>query len=452
MINPLLPILLVIALAVGLWVAVRASHSLEWGLLLLVFFMPFERIPSFDAFGVNFKINHFLGGLLMVLWLLAVMFGKRKIIKNGLIVPLLLLWSAFLVSFLQAEAASRAAVVLVVTAFTILLGLLVPQLFYRREQVRPVMVVIGVTTLITLIFGLYQFFGDLVGLSRHLTGLDPGYVKAVFGFPRIQAFSHEPLYLGDYLLVPVSLAIALLAVPQRWFSRSWLFVFLGLNGVVFALTLSRGAFVGLFGSLFVILILLGKRLLNPKILGLIGAGVVLAGLAVAGILATISPESQARFFNHLTVQDFSQGESTIGRIDSWYQALDLWQRAPIWGIGPGNFGPASLGYPSLRPDRGWPIVNNEYFELLAETGVVGLAVFLGLCVLLFWRSWLAYQASRDDPELRAVLVGLTAAFLGILFQYNFFSTLYINQVWLSIGLLMAVQGIILLPKPTPVRA
>ncbi len=446
MINPLLPVVLSLVAAVGLWIAVRASQRLEWGLLVLIFFMPFERIPSIDALGVNFKINHFLGGLLVVLWLLSVAFGHRKLIANGMVVPLGLMFGAFVTSLLQAEFATRAGVVLIVTAFTIVLGLLIPQLLYKREQIRSVLLILGITTAVTLAFGLYQFLGDMIGLPIQLTGLDPGYIKDVFGFPRIQAFSHEPLYLGDFLLVPISLALALLAVPQRWFSRTTLLVFLGMSGIVFALTLSRGAFVGLFGSLVVLVVLLGKRFINPKTFVVIGSGVVVAALAVALILSAISPESQSRFVSHLTVQDFGKGESTVGRLQTWYQAVDLWQRSPLFGIGPGNFGPASLDYPAFKPERGWPIVNNEYFELLAEVGIVGLLAFLGVCGVLFWRSWQAYLIARDDPEMRAVLVGLTAAAVGILLQYNFFSTLYINQVWVSLGLLMAIQGIILRPK------
>lgn len=444
--SPILPIVLAIGLAIGLWVVFRAARSLEWGLLALVFFMPFERIPSFEAFGFNFKINHFLGGILMVLWLLAIAFDRRRLEVNGLVAPLGLMFAAFLASATQAQFLSRAVIVLIVTTFTVALGLLIPQLLRKRDQVRPLLVVLGVTTLITLFFGLFQFAGDLVGLSTHITGLDPGYTKAVFGFPRIQAFSHEPLYLGDFLLVPISLTLALLAVRQRWFSRPVLFGFLGLTAIVFALTLARGAFVGLFAALVVLLLLLGKRFLTPRTLGLIGGGVLFATLAVTLILGVISPQSQQRFIRHLTVQDFGKSESTAGRLESWYQAIDLWKGAPILGIGPGNFGPAILGYPAQRPPRGWPIVNNEYFELLAETGAVGLALFLLFCAALLWRSWRAYQLARDDPEMRAVVVGLTAAVVGILVQYNFFSTLYINQVWLSFGLLMAVQGIVLYQK------
>lgn len=438
-----LPLLAALGLGVALWVLVRSSQRLDWGLLALIFFMPFERIPSLDVLGVTLKINHLFGASLMALWLLGVLFARRPIMPNPLAPLFGLLSASFLVSFLSAEHGSRAGVVFLVTLFTFGLGLLVPQLLTRREQLRPVLQILGVTTLLTLVFGLYQFAGDMVGLPISLTGLDPGYIKDVFGFPRIQAFAQEPLYLGNFLLLPISVTMALIAMPQQWFSRPVLFGFLGLSGLVFALTLSRGAFVGLVGALVVLFMLLAKRVVTPRTIGLVGGGVAVAVLATAVILAVISPDSQRRFLDHLTVQDFGRGESTVGRLQTWFQAVELWQISPLIGVGPGNFGPAVLDYPNDRPPRGWPIVNNEYFELLAETGLVGLGLFLVFVFVLLGRSWRAYLATKDDPELRAVVVGLSAAIVGILFQYNFFSTLYINPVWISFGLLMAAQTIAL---------
>ena len=53
--------------------------------------------------------------------------------------------------------------------------------------------------LVAAVFGLYQFFGDMVGLPISATLLKFGYDKTTFGFARIQAFSQEPLYFSNYL-------------------------------------------------------------------------------------------------------------------------------------------------------------------------------------------------------------------------------------------------------------
>jgi hypothetical protein len=44
------------------------------------------------------------------------------------------------------------------------------------------------------------------------------------------------------------------------------------------------------------------------------------------------------------------------------------------------------------------------------------------------------------------LIGLTAAMVGILVQYNFFSTLYIIHIWIAVGLLAGTQQLALKQK------
>jgi hypothetical protein len=45
--------------------------------------------------------------------------------------------------------------------------------------------------------------------------------------------------------------------------------------------------------------------------------------------------------------------------------------------------------------------------------------------------------------LKTALIGLFVAFIGILSQYNFFSTLYIMYIWVAMGILVATQNLII---------
>lgn len=78
------------------------------------------------------------------------------------------------------------------------------------------------------------------------------------------------------------------------------------------------------------------------------------------------------------------------------------------------------------------IVNNETLELLSETGVIGLAAFLLFLIVLF-RENTDHHADDAEPIRTACI----AALLGMLAQYQTFSTLYIMHVWFTIGLLLA---------------
>jgi len=64
-------------------------------------------------------------------------------------------------------------------------------------------------------------------------------------------------------------------------------------------------------------------------------------------------------------------------------------------------------------------------------------------IFLFFRTFIALKYARD-VFLRSVLIGLFAALVGVLIQYNFMSTLYIIHIWVLIGLLVGVQNIILM--------
>lgn len=415
----------------------------EVGLSGLVFFLPFERIPSLEIAGLTLKINHLVGGLLLLVWLLALFIHHRHIKKNPLILPTFLLAMSLAASLFGAGHHGRAVFVLLATLFAIGLFLLIPQLLTKTGQLKPLILLVGLTTLMAVMFGLYQFAGDLLGLPPAWTGLDPGYTKAVFGFPRIQAFSQEPLYFANFLLLPLSLALALLTLPRPPWPRSVIGGFVAVTGLAFLLTLSRGAFVGLAASLVVLSLLLGRHLLRWQtlLIGLAAVGIIGGGTVAA--LKFSHPEAVNRFIDHVSITDFGRGDSTVGRLSSWSEAIELWDTSPYFGVGYGNFGPATLGYPADAPARGWPIVNNQYLELLAETGLFGLSAFGFLSLILLLRSLSALAVQSRGSVLSAVLVGLTAAMVGILAQYNFFSTLYIIPIWVTFGLLAAVQSLAL---------
>jgi O-antigen ligase len=84
-------------------------------------------------------------------------------------------------------------------------------------------------------------------------------------------------------------------------------------------------------------------------------------------------------------------------------------------------------------------------ELLAENGAVGLIAFAILCLAIFFRAAVAYFRSQDKL-LKALILGLSLALVGILVQYATFSTLYIFHIWFLIGLLAAICNVILNQK------
>ncbi len=434
-------------LLIGLVLAYFIFREPQIGWLLIVFFLPFERVPTIDMGGINIKINTILGLITLLAWILALMANsnKYKVQPNALAIPLTLFAGAMILSLTQAVNFNRALVVLIFIIFTMFLAVLAVNMVKSKEDLQKTMVVIFFSAFIAGAFGLFQFGGDIVGLPRSITLLKEGYTKAIFGFPRIQAFSMEPLYYANYLLIPICVGIALIFNRAEPIKRWWLIGLVMLLLINFILTVSRGGYLGLVGSLAILTIFMFRKIFTWRTILI---GVLTVGIVGYGVLFALSKgdyHATNQFISHVTLADFSQGESIQGRLATFKRAMVAYNQSPILGIGIGNYGPWAKYYPSAPPKGGWDIVNNQFLELLAETGLVGTIAFGFLILILILRTFSALKYAKD-LFLRSVLIGLLAALLGILIQYNFMSTLYIIHVWVAIGLLIAAQSIILKTK------
>ncbi|MBI3298977.1 MAG: O-antigen ligase family protein [Elusimicrobia bacterium] len=157
-----------------------------------------------------------------------------------------------------------------------------------------------------------------------------------------------------------------------------------------------------------------------------------AGLiAAAGLAAILSLDGRKRLAAFATVAGamalavwyFRARQWTHGMI--WRDTLSLWTAHPFLGCGLGRFHIEFPSYASPDLRALWPeskvIVNfahNEYLQVLAETGVLGLALLAG--VMGGWLGMLRDFVERKELEHRALIGGLLLA-AGALFAQNAFS-------------------------------
>jgi O-antigen ligase len=416
----------------------------EFGLALVGFFLPFERFPSIDLGGLNVKINY----ILILIVLLVYIFvkgvrGELKIPRDPIRFFVFLFLALYTISFAGALNQSRAiqvwlsVVLMVLATFTVTL--------IAQDEKAIKMTVKGILwggATVGLI-GLYQFMGDMAGLPNSVTLLKAGYDKGTFGFARVQAVSEEPLYFANYIFIPalISLILLLRDKVSEVFSRFSATLLIIILLTDFVLALSRGAILAA-GIVFVlILIFQAKKIFRAKVLftAFMISALVLTGAYLA--LVKSEPRAISEFVDQLTVKK-KDTESVVLRLTTSSQAMDMFKDKPIFGVGPGNFGPASQGNPTTKPEViGWRVVNNVYLEVLAESGVVGFGAFMLMILVIFIRSILAYVKAKDD-FLKALVLGLTLAFMAILIQYATFSPIYVFHFWFLIGLVSAVSNVI----------
>lgn len=441
---------LVAALSLGVAVLIPSLRNPFLAVLILIASLPFERVPSVDIAGVTLRFNQLAAVILIVVAGLSILADRRQIKAYPASLPLLGFLLLNLWTFQSALNPGRALSVFLFVLLMAVTSIAIPQVLTEKGQVRQLaMIVILVAGFVSL-FAFWQFFGDMIGLPESLTFIKEGYGREVFGFPRVHAFSNEPLYFANFLFLPIGVILGLIFTRQHPLPRPWILATLGATLIVFLLALSRGAFIAAIPFAIIIAILFLRRFLSVTNIAAILLGIALIGGAVWGILGLVSPDARDRFIGHATLQDVlaeRSGESGFGRLKAFEKAIQWWETAPLTGIGLGNYGPAVAQDPLIVPEHGWDIVNNQYLELLAETGIIGLALMLLFWGLVLVRSFVAFYKTNNQL-IKAVLGGLTAAFIAILVQYNFVSTLYIMHIWVLIGLLVALQNVALARSKT----
>ncbi len=146
-------------------------------------------------------------------------------------------------------------------------------------------------------------------------------------------------------------------------------------------------------------------------------------------------------------------QSVSFRAYTWLSSFEMTKDSPILGTGPGSF---KLVYPAYRRPQIFYLENahnnetqhaeNEYLEQAATGGIVGLALFLWLCVFLFacifinLKRPLPQKPSPEQIDTKIFLLGYGAALAGLLVHAG----VDISVHFASSGLLLAVFiGVIL---------
>ncbi len=418
----------------------------ERGLWLLAVGLPYERLGTLPLPGFTLKFGHVVAAFIVIsLAARAAITRTVRFATDPLRIPLLLLLFASVLSLVNAPDVVRGAALIGQLLVGYLIYFCVVNLLSRRNA-WPTLAALWIGAAVVTVFGVYQFVGDYLGLPPDLTGLVASYSgAAAFGFARITGPSLEPLYFANYLLLPILTAAAFL-LGTRGKGRVRLGAFLALAGTVFVLTLARGAFLGLAAGLLVLGLRYWRELFRPKVIVAGLSVVIVAGAAVVWLLLQSAHGNESpldAFTRQLEVTGSdTSSQQRIGTVEA---AADLVRDYPLTGVGVGNFGHYYQDPASTVSDNQVPqTVHNQPFETLVETGVIGLAALALVGFVLLRRTIEAWRKVRG-AFLTAALVGTAAAVLAIFVQAQTFSAIYLMHVWFAIGMLVAVQNLILTP-------
>lgn len=431
---------------------ISAKNDIDLLLLgLLVFVLPFERLPSKDVFGITVRASLIIGGLLIVrvIYLLVTKKLKPRWSWLNMVIALFVAWVFLIIP--ESINLKRGLQIAVFDAYTISIGVAF-SLVFKKEYLQKLIALLVCSALLVSVFAVYQFFGDVIGLPSYLTGIQERYNSSLFGFPRVQAASLEPLYFGSYLLLPIFTVFALyVSGNNQLISRRFQIGLIILFSTIVFMTVARGAIFGLLlGFVVLAAIALIKKMASFKrVVMLLGMIIISFGLSYlminyasklpVDISKTFGKKGGAAFTQQLTSTGLEGpgDERAIARAKA-LKILNENKSAYILGIGPGQYGPYVA---NNQPEfYGWPIVNNLTLELLVETGIVGLGLIIVFFAGLVYRGWLSISDSRQVELVSVATLGLMAYFASQALQLQTFSSLYIMHIWVAAGLLLALVG------------
>jgi putative inorganic carbon (HCO3(-)) transporter len=258
---------------------------------------------------------------------------------------------------------------------------------------------------------------------------------------RPYGFLSHPNMLAAYLtfLLPALLGLVLVGRrrlrPAVW--STMLVLLLGGLGAL-ALTLSRGGWIACAASFACVFSVgLRRRLMTSAQL----AGVAAMAVAVLLAAAAVYPALYLR----LTDSDERATESRVLMVQ---QALLISQENPLFGVGLGGYNavaqyriPAAFATvtPEYQKEILKGIVHHKYLLVLAETGAIGLCLFL----YVFYRALRSFfEVRRWVDDVHHVLgLGLASALVAQLVFYHFdhfYIDLRIGLLWFTFGLLSAL--------------
>jgi probable O-glycosylation ligase (exosortase A-associated) len=287
----------------------------------------------------------------------------------------------------------------------------------------------------------------VIVLSLGLYGVKGGiFTTSHGGVHRVQGPANSFIGGNNEIALALIMTIPLMRYLQLQAKNFWMHqsvtVAMLLTGIAAIGSQSRGALVGM--TVMGIFLWLKSR--NKFF-------TMLAILVVVGALAAIMP--QAWYDRMATIETYEEDRSAAGRINAWWMAYNI-ASSRITGGGFETFVPWVNEIYAPDPSMGAD-AHSIYFEILAEHGFIGFAMFM----LLAWFTWNTgnhirrLARRRSETKWAADLAGMvqvsmigyaaSGAFLGLAY-FDLYYTLIAIMVLCKLICLKELAGLDVVPE------
>ncbi|MDA8432120.1 MAG: O-antigen ligase family protein [Nitrospiraceae bacterium] len=204
-------------------------------------------------------------------------------------------------------------------------------------------------------------------------------------------------------------------------------------GIMFLLLLS-GSLLSMSRTYFVSLCITLPLIFFKKNVRTAAAGTAAMAVIIAASIVSLPPVKT----RVASILDLRKNPSNVERLYLWRVARDMIETSPVAGIGYRHWGDRISQYTGKYAsewkfsDASFHHAHNVYLHVAAETGLVGLALFLAFWVSLLVLLLRASASAEDGSFTRALTSGSAFAivnlFIGGLFENNFWTLLIVMLI------------------------
>ncbi|MES1245323.1 MAG: putative O-glycosylation ligase, exosortase A system-associated [Acidobacteriota bacterium] len=293
----------------------------------------------------------------------------------------------------------------------ILIAVLTTGLVRDRERFRTLVIVIA-------------FSLGFLGAKRGLVGLLHGgaqYNDGPGGFMK----DNNSFALMLNMALPLLVGIAV-TDPRRWVRIT--------AGAMAALTVPTILFTFSRGGLLTLGLVGGLLVWRSRHRWLLAGAMA---LALTGFAALLSGAMTEKYLQRAgTIGEYQQDASALGRINAWKTSWYVFLDYPVLGVGPNNLAAVFERY-SPEPGR-FHVAHNAYFQLLAESGLPALLLFLGAIGAALWRLQ-RLRGRTEAPWIETQARMLQISILGYLVGSLFLNMAYNEVIYHLVGLTVCLE-------------
>lgn len=287
--------------------------------------------------------------------------GRMAIPRVGIEVPALAFLGWALVSAVATGAQPSVIATWIRYASYVVLVYAVAAVATDPLRRRVMLWILAITGSITVGHGFWQYLNPTTYIG--MQGLDTSVATRVF------ATFDNPNFYAEFLVIVFAVTLALV-FAERGVLRYLAAFLLVAQAMALLLTYTRGSWLALVLGLAIGVLMIDGRLIWPFALG--GAALI---PFVPGVLARV-------------LSIFSLEGTASFRLILWRVAGDAIATRPVFGVGMGRFydafAQAVLSNPELNIGYLFYGAHQSYFQLAAETGVIGGVAF----------AWMVFEACR----------------------------------------------------------